>query len=408
MRRLIAMLTLATSAMSGMAGLSGTASAQVNLLPSTAWGFAPIVSGWHFATPLTTSAGKVQDVAQAAVPFQVRVGAGAWTFDVTGAYAAGAAHVTSANSSSNGNGDNGDDVLLLTGPTDVKLRMSGPLAGDRLLLIAGVNLPTGTTRLNADQLNVLQTVSAPGLAMPVPAYGTGTGGTLGLIDVVETAGWTLALGASLEKRTEYTPIALAISTGAGGETRLTPGIATHLTLGADRLIGSSRLNVLVLTDAYGSDKVAFAGGDTESGTTSYRLGPQIAAFTRLDFSGDKWSEGALSLAIRHRSAFSDASGATVSGSDGNYIDGALGGVLGGADRTGLVIGVDGRWHSGLPFTTSLVGAAVTAGGATLGVETRHFRLAVHGQYGTFDTGLSHSTGYGGSLSMSFFAGRSAQ
>jgi hypothetical protein len=390
---------------------SSVASAQVNLLPSTAWGFAPIVSGWHFATPLATSAGTVGDAAQAAVPFQVRVGAGAWSFDVTGAYATGAVHLTSASGSSGNSGfgnnasDNGssDTLVLLSGATDVKVRASGPLVGDRLLLVAGVNLPTGTTRLDADQLNVLQAVSAPGLAMPVPAYGMGTGGTLGLIDVVETAGWTLALGGSLEKRTEYTPIALAVSSGGGNDTRLTPGMATHLTLGADRVVGSSRLNVLVLTDMYSTDKVAFTGTDAEA--THYRLGPQIAAFTRLDFSGDKWSEGALSLSVRHRSAFTDASGIAVTGSDGNYIDGSLGGVLGGADRTGLVVGVDGRWHSGLPFTTALVGAAATVGGATLGVETRHFRLAVHGQYGTFDTGVSHSTGYGGSLSLSFFAGR---
>jgi hypothetical protein len=398
MRRLVAILTLVTSS---------AARAQVNLLPSTAWGFAPIAAGWHFTTPLVTSAGKVADVAQAAVPFQVRVGAGAWTFDVTGAYAAGAIHIASANSNSTTD-DNGDDVVLLAGPTDVKLRVSGPLIEDRLLLVAGINLPTGTTRLTGDQLNVLQTVSAPGLAMPVPTYGTGTGGTLGLIDVMETAGWTLAFGASLEKRTEYTPIALAVAAGSGSETRLTPGIAMHLTAGADRLVGSARLNVLVLTDTYSSDKVSFVGGGAESGAAQYRLGPQIGAFTRLDFSGDKWSEGALALSVRHRSAFSDASGTAVAGSDGNYLDGSLGGVLGGGDRAGLVLGVDGRWHSGLPFTTALVGAATTAGGATLGVETGHFRLALHGQYGTFDTGVSRTTGYGGSLALSFFAGRSPQ
>jgi hypothetical protein len=391
---------------------SSVASAQVNLLPSTAWGFAPIVSGWHFATPLATPAGAVGDAAQAAVPFQVRVAAGAWSFDVTGAYATGAVHLTSS-SSSGGNGgfgnssggDSGDQLVLLNGPTDVKVRVSGPLMEDRLLLVAGINVPTGTTRLDADQLNVLQTISAPALAMPVPAYGMGTGGTLGLIEVLETAGWTLALGGSLEKRTEYTPIALAVSSGGGGDTRLTPGMATHLTLGADRVVGSSRLSVLLLTDMYGTDQVAFVGGGAASEPTHYRLGPQVSAFTRLDFAGDKWSEGALSLSMRHRSAFADASGTTVSGSDGNYIDGSLGGVLGGSDRTGLVVGVDGHWHSGLPFTSALVGAAATTGGATLGVETRHFRLAVHGQYGTFDTGVSHSTGYGASLSLSFFAGR---
>jgi hypothetical protein len=376
--------------------------AQVNLLPSTAWGFAPIASGWHFTTPLTTPAGKVQDVAQVAVPFQVRVDAGAWTFDVTGAYAAGAVHIPSASA------DSSDDVALLAGPTDVKVRVSGPLVGDQLLVTAGINLPTGTTGLDAEQLNVLQTVSAPGLAMPIAAYGTGTGGTLGLIEVMQAAGWTVALGGSVEKRTEYTPIALAVSAGNGGDTRLTPGMATHVTLGLDRLIGSSRLSVLALTDLYGTDRVAFAGGGVESEATHFRLGPQVAAFTTLDFAGDKWSEGALSLSVRHRSPFTDASGIAVAGSDGNYVDGALGGVLGGGNRTGLVIGVDGRWQSGLPFTTALVGAAATAGGATLGVETRHFRLALHGQYGTFDTGLSHTTGYGGGLALSFFAGRSSQ
>jgi hypothetical protein len=391
---LLASLLLATA---------GAASAQVNLLPSTAWGFAPIVSGWHFKTPLVTSVGKVQDVAEAAVPFQVRVGAGAWTFDVTGAYAAGAVHTVTGASS-----DSSDDFALLAGPTDVKFRVSGPLVADRLLVTAGVNLPTGTTRLDAEQLTVLQTVSAPGLALPVAAYGTGTGGTLGLIEVMQAAGWTLAIGGSVEKRTEYTPIALAVSAGNGGETRLTPGIGTHLTLGADHLLGSSRLSVLLLTDMYGTDKVAFVGDGTESEATHFRLGPEMAAFTSLEFAGDKWSEGALSFSVRHRSAFTDVSGAAVTGSDGNYIDGALGGVLGGGNRVGLVVGVDGRWHSGLPFTTALVGAAATAGGGTLGVETRHFRLAVHGQYGTFDTGLSRATGYGAALALSFFAGRSSQ
>ena len=397
MRRRISVL-LATLALAA----ASVASAQVNLLPSTAWGFAPIVSGWHFTTPLVTPGGKVQDAAQAAVPFQVRVTAGSWSFDVTGAYAAGAVHTASVGS------DSSDDVALLAGPTDIKVRMSGPIISDRLLVLAGVNLPTGTTRLDADQLSVLQTVGAPGLGSPVPSYGAGTGGTLGLIDVVEAAGWTLAVGGSVEKRTEYTPIALAVSADGGGDTHLTPGMAAHLTVGADRLVGASRLNVLVLTDMYGTDKVAFAGSGAESAGTHYRLGPQIAALTRLDFAGDRWSEGAVSLSIRHRSAFTDASGTTVAGSDGNYIDGSLGGVLGGGDRTGLVVGVDGRWHSGLPFTTALAGAAATVGGATLGIEARHFRLAVHGQYGTFDTGASKSTGYGGSLSLSFFAGRGPQ
>jgi outer membrane receptor protein involved in Fe transport len=69
---------------------------------------------------------------------------------------------SAASTSGNDLDDSDDDVVQLSGLTDVKIRMSGPLVGDRLLLIGGVNLPTGTTRLSADQLNVLQVVGAPG------------------------------------------------------------------------------------------------------------------------------------------------------------------------------------------------------------------------------------------------------
>src|SRR6185312_8430724 len=74
MRRIVVSCTLLAL------GASTATSAQVNLLPSSAWGFAPVVSAWHFTTPLVTPGGKVQDAAQAAVPFQVRVNAGSWAF----------------------------------------------------------------------------------------------------------------------------------------------------------------------------------------------------------------------------------------------------------------------------------------------------------------------------------------
>jgi hypothetical protein len=86
-------------------------------------------------------------------------------------------------------------------------------------------------------------------------------------------------------------------------------------------------------------------------------------------------------------------------SDAYYIDGSLGGVLGGADRVGLLVSLDGRWHSGLPFTTALVRAPPTTV-ATLGVrpDTSDSRCTAST---AFDTGVSHTTGYGGSAALSF-------
>jgi hypothetical protein len=247
--------------------------------------------------------------------------------------------------------------------------------------------------------------------MPIGAYGAGAGGTFGLVSAIERGAWAFALGASVEQRTEYTPIALAIS-GSSSETRLTPGLATHLSAGADHTLGSSRLSLLVVADAFSTDKITVTSGGTESGKTQYQLGPQISAFARLDFSGGAWSDGALNLSARRRSAFNDASGKSVDGSSGTYLEGSLGGVLGGTGHAGLVIGVDGRWHSGLPFTSSLVGAAATVGGVTLGVDLpaggTMFRFAIHPQYGTFDTGVTKTTGVGGTIVLSFAARREAR
>src|SRR5204863_174871 len=52
-----------------LAALSAAVPAQESLLPSAAWGFGPIISAWHFSTPIATASGAIQEVAQAAVPF---------------------------------------------------------------------------------------------------------------------------------------------------------------------------------------------------------------------------------------------------------------------------------------------------------------------------------------------------
>jgi hypothetical protein len=380
-------------------------SAQESLLPSTAWGFSGVVSGWHFAKPLTTASGSIADVAQVAVPFQVRaVVRERWTFDLSGGYATAAIHSTKTDE----NGEDEDNVLLLSGPTDIRARFSGPLYGDNLLLTLGANIPTGTARLNNDQTTVLQAVGAPALRMPVSAYGTGAGGTAGIAGALERGGWAIALGASIEKRTEYTPVSFVLANGSS-EMKLTPGAAMHFTLALDHAFEATRLNVVLLGDNYATDKIVFANAGSQGSATQYQLGPQFAALARLDFGGGAWSEGALAVSARHRSEFKDASSVSVTGSSGNYFEGSLGGVLGGASRAGLVIGVDGRWHSGLPFTSQLVGAAVTAIGGTLGVQAaRGVRFTVHPQYGTFDTGTTNTTGFGATVALSFFARRNAQ
>ena len=352
----------------------------------------------------------MQDVAQAALPIRMRtVLGGRWSFDLSGAYAVGGIHVKTADFQGNSRRRR---QASLTDRRTSSCASAGPSSGDRLVLTAGVNLPTGITRLDGDQTEALQVIAAPALRMPIGAYGTGAGGTLGLISAIERGEWALALGASVEQRTEYTPIAFGVSGSAGSETRLTPGTSVRVTLGADRLLGSTHLSVLILGDAYGKDKVVLASSGTQSGATEYKLGPQVAAYTRLDFGGGIWRDGALSVAARRRAEFTDAAGTRVEGSAGTYLDGSLGGVMGSAGGAGFVIGVDGLWHSGLSFTDAIVGAAATVGGATIGVEIpmggTFFRFALHPQYGTFDTGTTKATGVGGTIVFSFIPRREAR
>ena len=391
--------------------------AQEALLPTAGWGLGSSISAWHFAKPIPQSGGALANIVEVAFPFRVRAAFGRWSFDLSGAGAVGAVHLT-ANAATRGDtasgdgGDGGGDRLVsIVGPTDVKLRLTGPLYGDKLLLTLGLNLPTGKVGLNADETSALQAVGAPALRMPIGAFGTGAGATIGVIRAFEGDDWAIALGGSLEQRTEYSPIALALASGKA-ETRVAPGTAAHVTIGVDRPLGENRWSLLLVGDVFTKDKVTLAGADSSAANNDYKLGPQMTATTRIDIAASRWRESAFNIGARLRSAFSDSAGVKVSGSSGTYFEGSIGGVRGGTEGTGLVVGLDGRWHSGLGFTDAMVGAAVTAVGVTLGFERLGTRSAtrfiVHGQYGTFDTGTANTSGFGVTLGLSVGARREAR
>ncbi|MEA3247775.1 MAG: hypothetical protein U9Q74_16620 [Gemmatimonadota bacterium] len=393
---------------------AGAAQAQESLLPSTGWGIATGLDAWHFSKPIPQASGAVADVAEFAIPFRVRSVFGRWSFDLSGAAAAGAVHLTAASSaqgsaSGSGQGDGGDRLVSIYGPTDVKLRLTGPFAVEGFTVTAGVNVPTGKVGLNGDETSALQAVGAPALRMPVGAFGTGLGMTLGLIRTVEGDDWAAAFGGSVEQRNEYSPIALALGTGKA-ETRVAPGMAVHVTAGLDRAAGDGRWSVLAVGDVFAKDKVSVTG--STDGSNDYTLGPQLTVTSQLALAAAGWREASFNVGARYRSEYSDAMGAKVSGSSGTYLEASLGGVRGGSLGSGFIIAADGRWHSGLKFTDAMVGAAVTAAGLTLGYERAGdqtlARYTIHGQFGSFDTGTTKATGFGVTLGLSIAARREAR
>lgn len=410
MKRRIAVMTL-------MASVAMPLAAQESLLPSTGWGMGTAISAWHFTTPLPQAGGALADIVEFAIPFRIRSVFGRWSVDLSGAGAAGAAHFKAnpspqGQNSQNGDSGGGERVTTLFGPTDVKLRITGPLFRDHTLLTAGFNLPTGKVGLSSDETSTLQALGAPSLHMPIGSFGTGAGATIGVIRAFEGDDWAVAVGGSVEKRSEYSPIALVIAGSGKNETRVTPGMAAHVTLGVDRSLGENRLSALLVTDIFSKDKVQLVTAAGPEAGNTFALGPQVTLSTRLDLAATRWRESSLNLAMRMRGEFSDSVGTKVSGSSGNYFEGSIGGVRGGPDGAGFVVAADGRWHSGLKFTDAMVGAAVTAVGVSLGWETQGAssasRFVLHGQYGTFDTGTATSTGFGVTLAYSIGARREAR
>lgn len=366
-----------------------------SLLPSMGWGVSPSISVWHFATPIPQPSGAVADVAETVLPFRVRASRGAWHVDLSGAGVFGAVHVS---------GKDDDRLITVGGPTDVKVRVAGPIFTDATQLTIGLNVPTGKVGLNVDQTATVQALAAPALQLPVGTFGNGAGATIGLLHAFQGDGWALALGASGEKRAEYSPIALALTSGTSN-THLAPGLAAHVTAGLDRTVGEGRFSALAVADFYTRDQVRIDGATVDT-SNNYTLGPQLSATGQFDFGGGAWRERSVALGARMRSAYKNAAGETVRGSNGTYFEGSLGGVLGGAEGAGLVLGTDARWQSGLSFTDVLVGAAASAVGVTLGVEragsSTATRFTLHGAYGTFDTGAAKSTGV--SLTIGFSIG----
>lgn len=378
------------------------AGAQDLLLPGAGWGLGIGVSAWSLSTPLPQAGGAVRGLVQVAVPMRLTTRLGRWGLDLTGAWASGGAMMTATTDA----GEEETRLLAISGPTDMKLRVTGPVLGDNLVVTAGVNLPTGRTGLGVDETIALQAIGAPAFRMPVSLFGSGFGYTLGAVRAFDGGDWAFALGASVEQRSEYSPIALALSAGES-ETRLAPGSAIHVTAAMDRPVGESVWSVLVVGDFFSADRVSTS--DASAPETEYTLGPQVTVVTQLAFGGGRWRSGAASLSAQVRSEFTDSSGTAVGGSGGSYLEGAIGGVLGSEGRTGLVLGVDVRRHSGLAFTDALVGLATMAGGLSIGVEVPRggsvMRLVLRGQAGTFDTGTAKSSGSGISIGFSLASRR---
>lgn len=331
---------------------------------------------------------QVRHATLLSTPFALTIPVGSrLTLDAAGAWSSGQVELHAPDPAT------GRTRYELDGLTDVRLRATGRLLGDNVLLTLGATLPTGPTELDREQLSALRVLAAPAIGLQAPAVGLGAGGTAGVVLARQMGGWAWALAGSYELRGKYNPVS-AFTAGVPAAD-YDPGDAIHLSLGTEGLVGQHAMTLTVGADLFGEDELRSAGA-AGAPIAAVRLGPVLSAEWTLRLGVRGFRELSLFVADRYRTAY-EQHGETVEGSSGNYLDAGLRLVRPIGGGTDLLGGLQFRHHTGLDADDQLATASAAVGGATIGLSRALGPLLVQpylrGQLGTLDSG-------GGGVSVS--------
>lgn len=136
----------------------------------------------------------------------------------------------------------------ISGLTDVQARGVYQIIPDLAVFTLALNLPTGTAKLTAAQLPVANLIASDMLPFPVANFASGFNVTTGLALAVPVSGWAIGLAGSYRANGSFTPIA---DTGAAS---YKPGGEFRMRLGADRIVGQSRISLGVTYSSFGEDE----------------------------------------------------------------------------------------------------------------------------------------------------------
>ena len=186
----------------------------------------------------------IKSVSEVAVPFAV-----VWqanprlSFDLGGRYATATRKDSAASAT-------------ISGLTDIQLRGAYQVVPDVAVFTVSASLPTGKTKITNSQLLTAGAIASDLLPYPVSNFGSGFNVTSGLALAVPVGEWALGVAGSYRLNGDFTPFAdttnCPVTNGkagcgykAGGEFRVR--------VGADRLIGQSRLSFGFTYSSFGED-----------------------------------------------------------------------------------------------------------------------------------------------------------
>lgn len=139
----------------------------------------------------------------------------------------------------------------IAGLTDTQLRANYVLGTDFVVLTAGVNLPTGQSRVTVDQLPAASLIGSDFLAFPISNMGTGFGETGGIAVARPAGDWNVGAGFSMRRTEQYDPFDVG-----GTSFRYQPGNEYRARVGADRAVGTGRVTVGFTYSTFGNDELA--------------------------------------------------------------------------------------------------------------------------------------------------------
>lgn len=140
----------------------------------------------------------------------------------------------------------------ISGLTDTQVRANYTLGNDLVVLTAGVNLPTGRSTVQPQQLVAASLIGSDFLAFPISNMGTGFGGTGGVAFAKPVGEWNVGLGVSMRRSAQYDPF-----DATGGQAlHYQPGNEYRARGGVDHPFGTGRVSLGLTYSTFGNDNLA--------------------------------------------------------------------------------------------------------------------------------------------------------
>jgi hypothetical protein len=163
----------------------------------------------------------------------------------------------------------------LSGIVDTRLSFSYVLPGDKVWLTAGINLPTGKTKLDtAKLLKMASLISQTAFNYKVPTFGQGLGGNFGLVYASTiTRRLVLGIGSSYNYKSTYEPV----NNNPRPNFKYNPGdeISTNLAFNFITYSKSARISMDLTATYFFKDKIndeeKYQSGSRVIGLISYSL-----------------------------------------------------------------------------------------------------------------------------------------